>query len=490
MSDLDAETLPAILDRLPPPPTQTVSPTGINWRAPIIRAAFRAQNPEILRELDLIHSIERSPQKLQAIHEDRLEKLLHHAWSETEYYHEILEHCGVIRNGRVNLDRFTDIPILTKDIIRAQGDRLLPKSLPAGRKPYKNLSGGTTGQPTRFWQDNVYWGVTIATRTYHFSTVGKEYGQREMKIWGSERDLKLGTLGWKATLENFIYNRQFEQCWHLPEQRIQEIIRHINEWQPQLLWCYRDGIDAVAKYINKHGIKVHTPAAVVLGGATVYPFMVQSIEKAFHAPAISAYGSREVGAVACQCRQRGGLHIAAQAHVVETIGTDGRPVMERDGELLITPLLNYAMPFIRYRIGDRGRLTKRTCACGRAFPLLDALTGRVVEVLTNQKGEQIDPIFFIWVMAEKINNTIFKKGQIVQEEDASITVNLVLETGVSALKAAPHLNEIREAIELVLGAEYPIRFVFLEDIPLSESGKYPYIVRRKITRALRSSEAA
>jgi len=478
-----------ILDRLPPPPTQHVA-AGINWRAPIIQAAFWLQNPEILRELDLIHSIERSPQKLRAIHEERLGKLLHHAWSQTEYYHDVLEHCGVIRNGRVHLDRFTDIPFLTKDIIRAQGERLRAKSLPNGRKPYKNLSGGSTGQPTRFWQDNVYWGVTIATRTYHFSTVGKEYGQREMKIWGHEGDLRRGTLGWKATIENFIYNRKFEQCWRLSEQRILEIIRHVNEWRPQMLWCYRDGIDAVAKYINKHGIKVHVPAAVVLGGATVYPFMVQSIEKAFRAPAISAYGSREVGAVACQCSQRGGLHIATQAHVVETIGADGRPVMEQDGELAITPMLNYAMPFIRYRIGDRGRLTKRTCTCGRAFPLLDALSGRVVEVLRNPKGEQIDPIFFIWIMAERINNTIFRKGQIVQEEDGSITVNLVLENRVGTPQATPHLNEIREAIELVMGTECPIRFAFLDDIPLSESGKYPYIVCRKSIRASRGARAA
>jgi phenylacetate-CoA ligase len=468
-----------VLDRLPPPLTRPVSDAGINWRAPVIRAAFRLHSPEVLRELDLIHSIERSPQRLHAIHEERLEKLLHHAWSQTEYYHDILEHCGVCRNGRVNLDRFSDIPFLTKDIIRAQGERLRAKALPPGRKAQKNRSGGSTGQPVRFWQDNVYWDVTVATRIYHFSTVGKEYGQREMKIWGNERDLRLGTLGWRATLENFIYNRKFEQCWHLPEQRILEIIRHLNEWRPQILWCFRDGIDGVAKYINEHQIKVHTPAAVVLGGATVYPFMVQAIEKAFQAPAISAYGSREVGAVACQCLERSGLHIATQAHLVESIGPDQRPVMETDGELAITPLMNYAMPFIRYRIGDRGRMTRRQCACGRAFPMLDALTGRVVEVLHNRKGEQIDPIFFIWIMAEKINNKVLKKGQIVQEEDGAITVNLVLEPDATMLQAQPHLEEIREAVTLVMGPECPVRFTFLDDIPLSQSGKFPYIVRRK-----------
>ena len=450
-----------------------------NWRAPLIRAAFRMQNPEVLRELEVIQSVERSPAKLKAVHEARLEQLLHHAWSQTDYYREVLEACGAVRSGRVNLDRFEDIPFLTKDIIRAQGERLVARRLPAGRKAYKNQSGGSTGQPVRFWQDNVYWGTTIATRTYHFSTVGKEMGQREMKIWGSEVDLLKGSIGWKATVENFVYNRKFEQCWHLPEERILAIIRHIDEWQPQMLWCFRDGIDGVARYINEHGIRVHSPASVVLGGATVYPFMAQAIEKAFKSPAISAYGSREVGAVACQCLQRGGLHIATQAHLVESIGSDGRPVMEADGELAITPLLNFAMPFIRYRIGDRGRMTQRQCTCGRAFPMLDALTGRVVEVLHNPKGEQIDPGYFIWIMAEKINNKVLKKGQIVQEDDGAITVNLVLEPGASMTQAQPQLEEIRKAMTLVMGPECPVRFTFLDAIPLSRSGKFPYIVRRK-----------
>ena len=65
-----------------------------NWRAPIIRAAFRLQNPEVLRELEVIQSVERSPARLKAVHEDRLERLLHHAWSQTDYYREVLERAS------------------------------------------------------------------------------------------------------------------------------------------------------------------------------------------------------------------------------------------------------------------------------------------------------------------------------------------------------------------------------------------------------------
>jgi phenylacetate-coenzyme A ligase PaaK-like adenylate-forming protein len=451
----------------------------MNWRRPVLKRLLRARNPEVLRELDLIQSLERAPpDAIGAVQQQRLAQLLHHAWAHTEYYHQVLEDCGAVRHGKVKLERFEDIPFLTKDILRSQAERLRAKSLPDGRKAHVNKSGGSTGEPVQFWQDNVYWAVTIATRTYHFSLAGKDLGEREMKIWGNERDLFEGTLGWKARIENWAYNRKFEQCWHLPEARIRQIIRDINEWRPKMLWCYRDGIDAVARYVNEHGLVPHSPSAIVLGGATVYPFMVQSIEKAFRAPAISAYGSREVGAAACQCLTREGHHIATQSHVVEAIGPNDRPVTEEIGDLAITPLMNYAMPFIRYRIGDRGRLTNRRCSCGRNFPLLDLLTGRVVEVLINNKGEQVDPIYFIQLLSVLFNRGLVRKFQVVQEEDGSIMINFVPESARASAADPANFDEIKSKILLVMGEDCRVRFVPVAGIPLSASGKHPYVIRR------------
>src|SRR6266702_1249173 len=154
-----------------------------NWRSPLIRAALRVRHPEILRELELIRRIEYSAEKIRAVQRTRLECLLRHAWAETDYYREALADCGVARDGQVNLDHFTDIPFLTKKIIREEGDRLRARSLPKGRRAFANRTSGTSGEPVHFWQDNVYWDITIATRSYHFAMVGKELGEREMKVW-------------------------------------------------------------------------------------------------------------------------------------------------------------------------------------------------------------------------------------------------------------------------------------------------------------------
>jgi phenylacetate-CoA ligase len=437
-----------------------------------------------LRELDLIRSIEHSPEKIRAVQRERLEALLRHAWTETDYYREVLEDCGAVRSGRVNLDRFTEIPFLTKKIMREQRERLRARSLSQGRRAFANRSGGSTGQPVDFWQDNVYWDVTIATRSYHFSMAGKELGEREMKVWGSDRDLFAGTIGMKAKLENLVYNRRFEQCFHLPEQQILKIIDHINGWKPKLLWCYRDGIYAVARYINERGIRIHSPAAVVLGGATIYPFMREEIGKAFGSMVISAYGSREVGAAACECGPDRGHHVAAQSHVIEAIDEDERPVMEREGELAITPLMNFAMPLIRYRIADRGRLTDRACPCGRGFPVLDALSGRVMEALTNSKGEHVDSGFIMYVLTYMAERGYMSKFQIVQEEDGSITINVVPEPGTILAEHGSDLQLITDKIQFVMGKDCSVRFCAVPDIPSAVSGKYPYVICRKASPPL------
>jgi phenylacetate-CoA ligase len=450
----------------------------MNLRKPAILSLLRRSGSGVPEELALIGRIERSAERIAEVQRSRLAELLRHAWSQVPYYRDVLESCGAVRDGRVDLDRFTDIPFLTKEVMRSEGDRLLAKALPRGRKAHRNASGGSTGEPVQFWQDNGYWDTTIAVRTYHFSTVGKQLGEREMKIWGNERDLFDGTLGWKATLQNWAYNRRFEQCWHLPEAQIRKILHDIDQWRPKLLWCYRDGIDAVAKYVIAHDLRPHSPGAIVLGGATVYPWMTEVIERAFRSPAISAYGSREVGAVACQCLERAGHHIATHSNVVETIDAEGRPVIGQDGELVITPLTNYAMPFLRYRIGDRGKLTTARCACGRGYPMLESISGRMIEVLVNARGEQVDPIYFIQLLSVIFNRGLVRKFQVVQDDDGALTLNVVLEAGATREAFQPNLLEVLDKIRLVMGADCPIEVKFVGDIPLSASGKHPYVVRR------------
>ncbi|MCH8063487.1 MAG: phenylacetate--CoA ligase family protein [Chloroflexi bacterium] len=431
----------------------------------------------MLRELKFVRSIERrTPEELRRISNERLSRLLIHAWTNTDYYHELLSDCGVVRDGKVDLDRFEDVPFLTKRIIQQDAGRLRAGSLPKGRKAYVNRTGGSTGEPVEYWQDSHYEAVNVADKLYHFETMGKEPGQRELKIWGAERDIFRDTSGLKVKLKNFIYNRSVKPCGSLSTDDIQGIIEHINRTKPRLIWAYIDGAYAVASYAERNGLKLHSPAAVFCGGGTMFPDMEASIQRAFQAPAINFYGSREMGDVACECSEKQGLHVASHSHVVEVLDENARPVMEQEGELVITSLMNYAMPFIRYRIGDRGALTARRCACGRGFPLLDSVSGRSIESFVTASGNLVSPIYLITSIGAALNPGLVRKFQLVQDDYSHVTLNLVPESGHEEGELTSILRQVTEKIRGVMGQDCVVDHRFVRDIPRQKSGKYLYTI--------------
>src|SRR5215216_4558955 len=96
-----------------------------NWRKSLAFGMLYALESPILGELKLLRSIERKPpEEITKLQNRRLTALLHHAWENTDYYREILDDCGVVKDGKVNLDKFDSIPFLTKDIIRRKGELL------------------------------------------------------------------------------------------------------------------------------------------------------------------------------------------------------------------------------------------------------------------------------------------------------------------------------------------------------------------------------
>jgi phenylacetate-CoA ligase len=452
--------------------------TDVNWRKPLLVSALRLLQPVTYDELVLLRRLERAPAaETRALHDRRLEALLLHAFEQTDYYREVLGDCGVVRAGRADLSRFESIPFLTKDIIRSESDRLTAKALPKGRRPFENSSGGSTGQPARFLQDNVYWDVNVATKLFHFGWFGKGLGDRELKIWGSEYDLIKGRESLGSRAKSWLYNRRSEQCFSLPKERVEDIVSGINSFKPTSIWAYRDGIDVVAQHVNRHGLTMHRPAVVFCGGGTIYPHIFEAVGQAFRAPVASLYGSREMGDVACQCPEQDGLHVSFNSHKVEVIGPDGGPVLDREGELVVTSFHNYAMPFIRYRIGDRAAARSQPCPCGRGTPMVGLISGRVIERLVNARGDSVDASYLIRLFREL--QGCIRRFQVVQEAPDLLTINVILEEGASRELVTTKLTPMSEKIRRLMGPDCRIDYRWVDDIPLTSSGKHPYVIRRE-----------
>ena len=444
-----------------------------NWRKPLLTFWLRTLGRPILAQLDLARSIERaSPEALRRLQQERLTLLLSHAANQCDYYRAILRDADVISEGKVDLERFWELPFLTKDILTVEGPRLRAESIPKGRAPFRNRTGGSTGEPAEFWQDSHYHAANTANKLYYFESLGKKPGQPELKIWGSKRDILLDNTGWLTGVRNYLYNRKIEGCATLGEERLREIVATIDRFHPRVIWAYVDGMTAVAEYVVDREICLPSPAAVFCGGGTLYEHMRQVIEEAFRCPVINYYGSRELGAVACQCERGGGLHTTSHSHLVEVVDGRGHAVVEQEGDIVVTSLTNYAMPFIRYWTGDRGALTERNCECGRVFPMLKHVSGRTIESFVKRNGEVVSSIHLGTLVGANLRRGLVSKFQLVQEEYDRVRIRIVPGPKATRSELDKRLGQLAEKIGGLMGTCCVVTWETVESIPPAASGKF------------------
>jgi phenylacetate-CoA ligase len=192
------------------------------------------------------------------------------------------------------------------------------------------------------------------------------------------------------------------------------------------------------------------------------------------------YGSREFAMIAGECERHQGLHLNTAAAYVEFLPVAGSEV-EGLHELLVTDLLNYGMPLIRYRINDCAVLGPDQCACGRGFPLLGQITGRVTEVFYLANGDAVPGVAFTNRVLKVCPG--LKKVQIIQETQQGFRVRYVpgLEFGQA------DLDLLKANLARFLPGRIAWTFEQVADIERERSGKtrfcISYLTRPAIHRA-------
>ena len=110
----------------------------------------------------------------------------------------------------------------------------------------------------------------------------------------------------------------------------------------------------------------------------------KKVEKEYGIPFRSAYGLVETSVLAAECPEGGGMHTAMDNFIIEVIDPEtGKNLAPgEEGELVITPLNNIAMPLIRYRTGDVGSVIPyQRCKCGNTHQKISLVRGRVSQFI-------------------------------------------------------------------------------------------------------------
>lgn len=195
------------------------------------------------------------------------------------------------------------------------------------------------------------------------------------------------------------------------------------------------------------------------------------IEAVFGVGVLDRYGCEEVSLIGCECEHHQGLHLNIEHLVIEFLDDQDQPVpMGTPGRIVVTDLMNKAMPLIRYQVEDVGVPSVKTCTCGRGLPLMESVTGRVADFLVKPDGSKVAGVSLI-------ENTLthfpgLDQMQIVQEDQCTLHIRLV-----PGVEFSPQvLEQLLDYFKQVFGTGMVIEFSFVKEILPEPSGKYRFSI--------------
>ncbi|WP_432736090.1 phenylacetate--CoA ligase family protein [Maridesulfovibrio sp. FT414] len=186
------------------------------------------------------------------------------------------------------------------------------------------------------------------------------------------------------------------------------------------------------------------------------------VEEAFGMKVRQGYGTADLGCIAYECLELGGMHVSSRCHVEICDPRTGEPLpMGEIGEVVVTPYtLSY--PLVRFATGDLSRMVDTPCACGRTAPKLAGILGRADDT-AKVKGQFVYPS----QVAEVVRDfpQITRHQVVISNEGGKdlLTLKLVLGGPLDQKEFIPAFQgriKLRPAIE-ILGGENDLK----EDAP-------------------------
>jgi len=398
---------------------------------------------------------------------DLLHRLLRHCRERVPYYARLLPDAAAV--DRDPVAALGSMPLLQKSDVRDHFESLQSRDL-ASRRWHLNTSGGSTGEPIRLVQDAEYDDRTGGLTLAYTHWIGHDPGEPQVLLWGSERDVLERTVGWRARASNFLSATTFLNAFMMTPSAMREFAVKLRRVRPRLVVAYAQALYELTGFLEREGLEVPPPRAAVTSAGTLHRFMRERIERVLRCPVFDRYGSREVAAIACERPGIEGLWVAPWCNYVEVVDERGAtqpPGVE--GEIAVTSLVNYAMPLLRYRIGDRGVMLPERPRGGQA---LARILGRNVDAFRRRDGTLVDGEYFTHLLYFR---DWVQKFQFVQRSFEEVVLKVV-PRDADRERVSREILEIEAQARAALGPAAVLRVEWVEEIPPAPSGKYRYTV--------------
>jgi phenylacetate-CoA ligase len=325
------------------------------------------------------------------------------------------------------------------------------------RMTWAARSSGTSGSPITAYRtpgSSVY---ELAALERQWGWFGLPRGSRRAVLRGGDF---VADRPDTVTLEVPGANQLLVSSFHLTPENLSSIVLALREFRPHAIEGWPSSIALLAGLLRDAGQRF--PVSAIITSSEVMSSAQRALmREAFAGPIVDHYGQTERVAMAGTC-EAGGYHVFGDYGIVEMLPVPGR---EDRWEIVGTPLHNWGFPLLRYRTGDEvGPAPDGPCACGRSFPLLGRVDGRVEDTFTASDGR---PIPLPSTIVDDLPG--LREAQVVQYSPGNFVIRMVPGAEFDRARTEEHA---RRNVERLVGPGQRVSFETMDRIPRSASGKF------------------
>lgn len=400
---------------------------------------------------------------------EKLLDLLQFANKTCPYYKELFTKNHISVNG---IKSFKRIPFLTKSLIKENFDKII--SVEAKKTELrKSNTGGSTGEPLEFYTDQRSISIDNAHHKFVYNLMGYKKGDIIIDSGGIKLSPNLisKNIYWVKYPSYSIWGNWGFSALYLNNENIHFYINQILNLKPSIVRGYPSFLNELAQNILKNNISLDFKVkGINLTAEYCSEEQRISIEKAFSSKVYLEYGQGEKTVF---CYSNGISYELISSPIygyVEVIKENGEEALDGDeGEIIVTSLCNFSMPFIRYKTGDRAKVSTKK----EGIVKFEKILGRAQDYIVDKHDRKVYITALIFGQHFEAFKKI-KQWQIVQHKIGFIEMNIIKDEDFSQHDE----DEIFEKIQST--AEVKIKFNYVNIIQPSKSGKKLFVIQNYI----------
>jgi phenylacetate-CoA ligase len=386
---------------------------------------------------------------------ERLAYVLERAATQVPYYRDMWSERRRRGDNASHL-YLENWPVLEKAVLRARSREFVADDCSTS-KMFHDHTSGTTGSALDLWakKETVkQWYALFEARCRRWNGVSRH---DRWAMLGGQLVTPVKQRVPPFWIWNAGMNQLYLSSYHLSPDLIGHYFQAITKYRIKYVLGYPSAIYSLAVEAIKQNRKDLKMDVVLTNAEPLYDYQREAISEAFSCPIRETYGMAETVAAASECKH-GRLHQWPDAGIIE--------VEADSADLICTGLINPDMPLIRYRVGDRGKLSGSKCECGRTLPLVESIDGRSDDVLMTADGRQVgrlDPIFK--------HGLPIVEAQIIQESLSGLRIRYVPATGFNKRSLVRLTAAVRERM-----GDVEVIYDEVAAIPRTDSGKFRAVI--------------